>query len=320
MFKQLITAFSVLACLSLASDDQTVEFDPIDMTINGEVVSLYATRFSWFDPDVSEDKAEIHGNGRMYFTFMPNNTAVTDPELLFRVNLLGGSIEYDVDLSNSQCGCNTGIYAVQMPARAKDGSLNNTDGYWYCGANDVGAFCPEFDIMEANKYAFRSTIHTCDDPDENGYIKDCERGGVCALDQYSWKNKFGDKGTSIDTNKPFTVKAEFHTIGRASRSRTLTGYTITMTQGNNTFVLDSADGTSKDCDVDQYIGKMGKSMVDGMALVFSFWGTDTAAGMKWLNHGVCEGGCDRKTAWSSVSNIRITEHVDATQDDVQFIE
>ena len=103
MFNKLISIFSVLVCLSFASDsdDQTVEFDPIDITVNGKVMSLYATRFSWFNPNVTKDKAEIYGNGRMYFTNMPNNTAVTDPELLFRVNLLGGSIEYDVDLSNS---------------------------------------------------------------------------------------------------------------------------------------------------------------------------------------------------------------------------
>jgi len=97
-----------------------------------------------------------------------------------------------------------------------------------------------------------------------------------------------------------------------------------MTQGDNTLVLDSDDGSSRHCDVDEYIGKMGKNMVDGMALVFSFWGTDTADRMKWLTHGVCKGGCDKKTAWSSVSNIRITELYrpddDDTQDDVQFIE
>ena len=85
----------------------------------------------------------------------------------------------------------------------------------------------------------------------------------------------------------------------------LTGYTITMTQGNNTFVLDTDDGTSKKCDE---AGKMGGNMVDGMALVFSFWGTDTADRMSWLTHGVCEGGCGKDTAikWKMVSWVRST--------------
>ena len=93
-----------------------------------------------------------------------------------------------MDLSKTECGCDTAIYLVGLPAVNKDGSLNNTDGFWYCDAQAVGgSFCPEFDIMEANKYAFRSTIHTCDDPDEKGFVKDCERGGFCPLDQFNQK-------------------------------------------------------------------------------------------------------------------------------------
>ena len=103
MFNKLISILSVLVCLTFASDsdDKTIQFDPIDITLNGKVMSLYATRFSWFTPKVTKDKAEIDGNGRMYFTNMPNNTAITDPDQIFKVNLLGGSIEYDIDLSNS---------------------------------------------------------------------------------------------------------------------------------------------------------------------------------------------------------------------------
>ena len=100
--------------------------------------------------------------------------------------------------------------------------------------------------MEANKYAFRSTVHTCDDPDEKGFIKDCERGGFCPLDQFSQKKQFGDKGELIDTNMPFHVKVEFH--DDRQKMNVLTGYTVTMTQGNAIFVLDSNDGSSYKCD------------------------------------------------------------------------
>ena len=98
MFNKLFTFLSTLACVSFAS---VVDFDPIDITIDGKVRSLYATRFSWFNPNVTDDKATIFGNGRMYFTDQPNNTAITDPDQIFKVHLLGGSIEYDIDLSNS---------------------------------------------------------------------------------------------------------------------------------------------------------------------------------------------------------------------------
>ena len=108
----------------------------------------------------------------------------------------------------------------------KDGKLNNTDGFWYCDANSPDNFCPEFDIMEANKYSFRSTIHTCDDPDVNGFIKDCERGGFCPLDQFNYMGQFGPGFLAIDTNQPFSVKMEFHE--NKDKFNVLTGYTITM--------------------------------------------------------------------------------------------
>jgi hypothetical protein len=44
-------------------------------------------------------------------------------------------------------------------------------------------YCPEFDIMEANSWAYRSTSHSCptgSDPD--GYYSECDSPGTCAVD------------------------------------------------------------------------------------------------------------------------------------------
>ena len=66
---------------------------------------------------------------------------------------------------------------------------------------------------------------------------------------------------------------------------------------------------------------MGKNLADGMALVFSIWGGDTP--MEWLTHDVCKGGCGATTAWTKVSNIRITELYRpdpvTESDDLQFL-
>ena len=114
----------------------------------------------------------------MYFTSSPNNASVSSPDDILKGHLLGGSIEYDMDLSKTECGCDTAIYLVGLPAVNKDGSLNNTDGFWYCDAQAVGgSFCPEFDIMEANKYAFHVTGHKCDAPDASGIYNNCDRSG-----------------------------------------------------------------------------------------------------------------------------------------------
>jgi hypothetical protein len=80
-----------------------------------------------------------------------SNTPSLDPNQFFKPNLLGGSVEYDVDLSSRNCGCLGTIYLVRMPGKDRNGNLWNTDGYYYCDGNQVnGNYCPEFDIMEAN--------------------------------------------------------------------------------------------------------------------------------------------------------------------------
>ena len=70
----------------------------------------------------------------------------TDATEWFAPNMLGGYMEYDVDLSKVGCGCSTGVYGVLMP-----GLDNTSDPMQYCDANKVGGhWCPEFDIQEAN--------------------------------------------------------------------------------------------------------------------------------------------------------------------------
>ena len=79
-------------------------------------------------------------------------------------------MEYDVDLSTVSCGCNAALYVISMPGVGSDGlPFESSDGMHYCDAAAVGGnYCPEFDIMEANQYAYRATSHSCDTP-VNGY-------------------------------------------------------------------------------------------------------------------------------------------------------
>jgi hypothetical protein len=106
-------------------------------------------------------------NGRAYLTKAQN----WDPNEYFKPNLLGGSLEYDVDLSQAGCGCNAAFYMVSMP-----GATESSDGMHYCDAAAVGGnYCTEFDIMEANTWAYRAVNHAC----EGGT---CDHAGKCAVD------------------------------------------------------------------------------------------------------------------------------------------
>ena len=110
---------------------------------------------NWSEAQVTNDSTiGFNYNNRMYLSESPT----LDTSAYFKPNLLGGSIEFDVDLSQSGCGCLTALYAIVMPA-----SQNTNDPFQYCDAASVGGYmCPEFDVMEANKHAWRTTAHKCD--------------------------------------------------------------------------------------------------------------------------------------------------------------
>lgn len=56
------------------------------------------------------------------------------PDIFYTPNMLGGSIEFDIDLHESNCGCNASVYWTRMPARTLDGMPDLTGGDYYCGA------------------------------------------------------------------------------------------------------------------------------------------------------------------------------------------
>ena len=108
------------------------------------------------DVEVSEDnKNVVQGfDQRVYF----QNGDKNDPDDYFTVNLLGGSLEYDVDLSKVDgCNCVTALYGVRMPAAG-----DNATGQKYCDASGLeGSYCPTFDFMKANQFGLHSAAHSC---------------------------------------------------------------------------------------------------------------------------------------------------------------
>lgn len=129
---------------------------------------------------------------------MIKDTAWDGQQYAFKPDLIGGSIEYTVDLSSVGCGCAAGVYFVKLDA-------------YGCGEDAMtgdSPTCPSLDVMNANKYGFNTAAHPC-----NGGI--CDAQSQC---EYSMRvegaamygeNAYGPNGTMIDTNSPFTVKTEF---------------------------------------------------------------------------------------------------------------
>lgn len=123
-------------------------WNSVQVTVDGKQKTLYMA--------INSNKSGgsnivIPFGGRGYLS----ESASLDPNHFFKPNLLGGSVEYDVDLSTRNCGCIAALYLVGMPGKNSGGQLWNTDGYYYCDGNQVGGnYCPEFDIMEANQWSW----------------------------------------------------------------------------------------------------------------------------------------------------------------------
>ena len=271
-----------LACLGMVQAQQMLRnphaghatvngFNPITVKVDGEDKTLYMT------PQCSTSGAGMNcpHNARATLSETPS----LDPSGFFKPKLLNGAVEYDVDLSQMGCGCVAAFYTVALPAIGADGQPDNTDGYYYCDANNItGEFCPEMDIMEANQYSWRTTPHTC--PGSGPHYDWCDRGGSAVTDLQQ-KGVLGP-GKKIDTGREFHVKIEF---GSAS-------YKLTVTQGDQVDVSEMNDG---------YIGGFGDYLDGRMAFIMSNWGSDD--GISWLQHGACSGTCDNKPnlAFSNLS-------------------
>ena len=139
-------------------------------------------------------------------------------------------MEYDMDMSQAECGCVAALYTVLMPGKKENGEYEpSNDQMYYCDANQYdGNFCPEFDIMEANQYSFHSTAHACDTPNENGHYDNCDKIGSCSANVHDLgESEYGPgEGYKINTLKTFHVKIEFH----KDEDDEFTGYTITLSQ------------------------------------------------------------------------------------------
>jgi len=131
-------------------------------------------------------------------------------------NLLGGYIEFDMDVSEATAGTNTNIYTVSMP-------MDNCGESCYCDIQNNGSpICMELDIIEANGQCyFASTWHTV--PGFNG--GGCDAGG-CAYDgalpgtNFHMKSVWSDTGdwlTYMDDQPLHVNNYEKNTLSDADR-------------------------------------------------------------------------------------------------------
>lgn len=270
---------------------QRLSLAVLGLLVSSRVVSSAA--FPWHPQcrDVGSDALHVHIHaGRDLATESPG----LGPDNFYGVNLLGGSISYDVDLSAAGCSCNAALYLISMPGKDQGGSPSGGDGGdYYCDANKVnGQWCPEFDIMEANQFAWHSTPHKCDSPTDKGHYWNCDRGGSCfqkASDKL--RGIYGPGGNhEINTQKEFHVKFTWDHDAN---------FRVEMSQNGKTHSMSSDGGCYS------YLQQIKGDLSRNMALAVSSWG-GPYSDMSWLDGDTgCGGDCNNSPTLV-IKNIEYT--------------
>mmetsp|Transcript_98405 Transcript_98405/g.195128 ORF Transcript_98405/g.195128 Transcript_98405/m.195128 type:complete len:593 (-) Transcript_98405:104-1882(-) len=193
--------------------------------------------------------------------------------------LIGRKFSYTVDISRVGCACNLAVYLIAQPARGRNGYPNpGPQGDYYCDANKVqGQWCPEIDIMEANRHVFAATPHMCDTPNSRGHYSNCDRSGMGQNTRdkpgvYGYGSEF-----TINTYKPFIVTTEFVT----EDGYHLSGMRTVLSQEDREVELGHSNTDST------YLGHLSKVLADGMTMRITYWGKK-AKTMSWLDMPPCE--------------------------------
>jgi hypothetical protein len=104
----------------------------LETTMNGQPLNLFIAQTHWTEINQSSsDSYDMGWNGRAYLSTKQD----WDPNAYFKPKLLGGSLEYDIDMSQISCGCNAALYLIGMPGVGWDGQpFESSDGMHYCDA------------------------------------------------------------------------------------------------------------------------------------------------------------------------------------------
>jgi len=262
---------SIVACLLLISQVGAKCFGKLD--VGGAGVS-YVMANSNGGITVNGATLGLKHNSRAYLTSQCQDTF--SPGVFKELYLLDKTLTFTTDLSSVTCGCNAAFYLVGMPGYGQNQQPDPSQGKdYYCDANKVGGnYCPEMDIMEANRAALQVTPHKCNSP-QGKYYPYCDGGGCGQNTKYT-NNAYGyGSNFQINTQRPFKVSMHFGTQGGS-----LAEITTVLSQDNKkvTLVHNSAK-----CGAN-YLQSMTEAFKKGLVLTVSYWGD---SGMSWLDSPPC---------------------------------
>ena len=288
-----------LLCLATTAADTLGAFN---ISVDGAPTRFWAVSQAWqgrfFNASADGASVALAAGGRFYVSAepMPTPGEPLVPSSYWQAPLLGRELSYEVDLSGVGCSCNAALYLVSMPGHNASGSPDPTaGGDYYCGANAGKSagnnYCPEMDVLEANKYAMQVTPHACNGTNRGpGFYPMCDWRG-CFANSYlagGARAMCPHANCTIDTRRPFRHAVTFETAPDGSSGGAkpvLSAIRSTLTQEGRSFMFPVCGQNAT------YLRLMTPNLI-GMVLTFSLWGVSNA-GMSWLDGMTgCSGDCD----------------------------
>ena len=134
------------------------------------------------------DKIEMGLDNRAFVLNEANDGSI---DKAFKHNYLGGSLKFDVDVSDVGCNCAAGVFLV---------ALDDKDCNWGDHDSSSPPQCPRVDVMVANTAGFKTESRPC----ENG---SCDAANFCKSDKLDDGVSYGaGSGYFINTLEPYTVE------------------------------------------------------------------------------------------------------------------
>jgi hypothetical protein len=218
-----------------------------------------------------------HNRGATYTAKCQNNF---DPNVFGRFYVLDHTLSFTTDVSSVSCGCNAALYFVLMPAYNQSQQPDpSTCGNYYCDANQVcGLWCPEFDLMEANRAGFAITPHKCDNPTGKWYPH-CDGRG-CSIQTKTMGNNYGyGANFIINTQNEFNVSISFQSQGGV-----LAQVVTTLSQQTRKFTVTHNQSL---CGAG-YLAALTDAFKQGWVLTASHWSGANGGTMSWLDVPPCD--------------------------------
>ena len=191
--------FSKITVQSVGFDEEPAPAEPIpevefknitaDSDMHGADFNFFLNGIGGQNLETEDRTLKISENNRAFLLDKQEDT----PFWAYKHNYLGGSVSFDVDVSDVGCGCRAGVYLA---------AISDDDTNYFDPLDEgIKPQCSSIDLLEADIWAVQSASAPCSDGS-------CQESNVCKVKSTGAQVGPGPN-YPINTGEPFNVKVAF---------------------------------------------------------------------------------------------------------------